>query len=208
MTVRAFLPHPLPLPKAKGLSLQHRLFVSEYLANGFNATKAAVSAGYKARNADVVGPRLLRSVGIAKAVQARMDARIEKAELTADRVLEELRRLAFSDPRGFYHVDGRPKAMHELTAEQASCIASVEVILKNVEAGDGHIDRLHKLKTWDKPKALEMLAKYFKLLTDVSEVRGRLSVTAVDEMTDEAIVDRLRGLLGKVAPAQIAGAQG
>lgn len=187
------------------MRLQHRLFVAEYLANGFNATKAAESAGYSLKTSYAQGSRLLRDAQVAKAINTRTEARIEKAELTADRVLEELRRLAFVDPRGFYHVDGRPKAMWELTAEQASCIASVEVILKNVEAGDGHIDRLHKLKAWDKPKALEMLAKYFKLLTEVSEVRGRLSITAVDEMSDEQIVDRLRGLLGKVAPAELAG---
>jgi hypothetical protein len=60
----------------------------------------------------------------------------------------------------------------DLTPEQGACLASFEVLIKNVEGGDGEQDTIHKFKVWDKVRALEMLAKHFKLVTDHVEVEG------------------------------------
>ena len=72
--------------------------------------------------------------------------------------------------------------MQDLTAEQGACLSSFEVIIKNAAAGDGIVDTIHKIKVWAKTRALEMLAKHFKLLTDVVQF----------ETTDEALL-RLDG---------------
>lgn len=89
------------------------------------------------------------------------------AELTPDRVLEELRRLAFSDIRELFDDKGNLRPLHTLTAEQAACIAGVEVVIKNAKAGDNQTDTVHKIKIWDKNRTLEMLAKHFALLIEV-----------------------------------------
>lgn len=39
----------------KKLTPKEKLFISEYLSNGFNATQAAISAGYSKRTAGVIG---------------------------------------------------------------------------------------------------------------------------------------------------------
>ena len=44
-----------------------------------------------------------------------------------------------------------------------------EVVLKKAQSSDGIVDRVHKIKLWDKLKALEMLAKHFALLTEKVE---------------------------------------
>jgi terminase small subunit-like protein len=77
-----------------------------------------------------------------------------------------MRRLAFPNVQDFYHEDGTLKPMHELTREHGSALAQVEVVLKNVTVGDGHIESVYRIRLHDKLKALEMLAKHLALLTD------------------------------------------
>lgn len=69
-------------------------FVEAYLVD-LNATQAARRAGYSARN----GWRLLNTAPVQAAVQAGMAARSRATGITAERVLEELAKVAFSDLR-------------------------------------------------------------------------------------------------------------
>lgn len=121
--------------------------------------------------------------GRKKGTPNRKTAAIVKAlarseQLTAERVLEELRRLSFSNVQDIFDEQGNLRPIQTLTREQASCIASLEVIKKNAEAGDGHIDVVHKLKVWDKTRSLEMLAKHFALLIERVELSGESDLLA------------------------------
>lgn len=150
-------------------------FVAEYLID-LNATQAAIRAGYSRSNADKIGPELLGKKGVMAAVAQGKARQLEKAELSATRVLEEMRRCAFVDLRSFFDEQGNMKPVTALTAEQGAALASFEVIIKNAEAGDGQTDRIHKFKVWDKTKNLENLAKHFALLTE------HVTVTADNEL--------------------------
>lgn len=154
-------------------------FVAEYLVD-YNATQAAIRAGYSPRTAQEQGSRLLSHVMVAAAVEAGKSRLLERADLSATRVLEEIRRLALSNVQDLFDEHGNLKPIHLLTRDQAACIASLEVIKKNAEAGDGHMDIVHKLKVWDKTRVLEMAAKHFRLLADVIRVED-----------DAGLIDRL-----------------
>jgi hypothetical protein len=67
--------------------------------------------------------------------------KLARNALTADRVLEEYRRLAFADIRTFFDADGNLKPIQDLDDDQTAGLASLEVIIKNAEAGDGHTTR-------------------------------------------------------------------
>lgn len=153
------------------LNDRQQRFVTEYLKD-LNATEAAIRAGYSVKTAKQIGSRLLTQVDVAAAIAAATAKRLSSADLTATRVLEEMRRLAFSDLRSLFDDKGNLRPIHTLTAEQAACIAGMEVIVKNAQAGDGHTDTIHKIKCWDKPKTLEMLGKHFALLIERVELRG------------------------------------
>ena len=156
------------------MSPRQERFALEYLIDS-NATQAAIRAGYSKRTAKVTGCRLLTNVNVAGAI-AESKARIaDRAELTAQRVLEEIRRLAFCDARQFFDEAGNLKPLTALTAADGSVLAGFEIINKNAEAGDGVIDTVHKIKLWDKTRALEMAAKYFGLLTEKIEHSGEVS---------------------------------
>lgn len=155
------------------LTPKQQRFVAEYLID-LNATQAAIRAGYSAKTANQQGPRLLVNAGIAAAVAAGASKQIKSADLTAARVLEEYRRLAFMDARDFYDDRGNVKPLSELTPEQTSALAGIEVIVKNAKAGDGAVDEIHKIRLWDKTKALDSLAKHFGLLKESVNHSGEI----------------------------------
>jgi phage terminase small subunit len=159
------------------MTSRQQRFVSEYLID-LNATQAAIRAGYSAKAADREGSRLLSKPEIAIQIAAGKSRQLESAELTAARVLEELRRLAFIDLRSFFDAAGNFKPIAELTPEQGAALAGFEVIKKNATAGDGLVDTIHKFKVCDKTRALDMLARHFKLLTDVIQVQDEAGLIA------------------------------
>lgn len=146
-------------------------FVAEYLIDG-NATRSAKTAGYHPKMA----AKLVAIGSIKTAIKAGQDALLEKVGITAERVLREMGRLAFSDVSRLFNADGSLKSLSELTPDDSACIAGLEVIIKNAEAGDGHTDKVHKIKVWDKSKNLEMLGKHFNLFKEQVEHSGTLEI--------------------------------
>lgn len=71
------------------LTAKQARFVAEYLVD-LNATQAAIRAGYSAKTANQVGPRMLVNVGIAAAIAEKAADATEKLDLSAARVLRGL----------------------------------------------------------------------------------------------------------------------
>lgn len=156
------------------LSPKVERFVAEYLID-LNATQAAIRAGYSEKTADVQGPRLLGNARVRAAVAVGQSKRLITAEVKAERVLRELARIAFNDARSFFDANNiRP--VSELDDDQGAVIAGFEVLKKNVAAGDGHVDTIHKFKLCDKLKALEILAKHLGLLKEIIEHQGKVTL--------------------------------
>ena len=150
-------------------------FVAEYLID-LNATQAAIRAGYSQKNAQSIGYQLLQKTPVQVAIQAGQTKQLAGAELSAARVLEEIRRLAFADARDIYDDHGNLKPMSEWSPEAAATVSGIETIVKNAKAGDGVTDTVLKVRRWDKPKALECLAKHFGLLTERVQHSGELRI--------------------------------
>lgn len=158
-----------------GLNPKRRKFVSEYLKD-CNGTQAAIRAGYSPRTANEQAAELLAIPSIRAAVDEKLAALYARNELTVDRVLEEWRRIGFSDLRTFFRDDGNLKSMKELTPEQGAALAGTEVIIKNAAAGDNHQDTVHKIKLHDKVRVLEMMGKRFGLLTERMDHHGEITI--------------------------------
>src|SRR3954451_14829156 len=145
-------------------------FVAEYLVD-LNATQAAIRAGYSAATASEPASRLLANVKVAAAIAEAQAARSRRTEMTADRVVLELARVAFGDPRrvmswGPGGVKLRPSA--ELAEEEAAIVAEVgETTTK--EGGT------LRLKTVDKLGALRLLGQHLGMFgerADAGTVAG------------------------------------
>lgn len=156
------------------MNAKQQRFVAEYLID-LNGTQAAIRAGYSPKSAEVNSSRLLRNAKVAAAVAEGKAKQLSKADLSAVRVLEEIRRVGMSDIRKLFDSTSNLKQITELSDEEAATIASVEVVRENVKSGDGHVDTVHKVKLWDKIRSLEMLAKHFGLLIDKLEHSGEVT---------------------------------
>jgi phage terminase small subunit len=149
-------------------------FCLEYVKDG-NATQAYIRAGYSEKGAGQSAERLLRNAEI-KARIADLQERIaSRLEITAERVLRETARLAFSDPRKFFNADGSLKPITELDDDTAAALASFESVEKAVPGGEGATEQIRKFKVWDKAAALGLLGRHLKLFTEKLEVSGDLA---------------------------------
>ena len=158
-------------------------FVAQYLANGLNATKAAIAAGYSKRTAQEQGSRLLSNVMVSAEIAGRTRDRMERLEVTADLVVQEIAKMAFFDPRKLFNGDGSLKLITEIDDQSAASIAGFEVC----ELFDGTGDQKHaygllkKVKLADKSKNLEMLGRYLKLFSaDREDPANAITTIIVD----------------------------
>lgn len=160
------------------LTAKQRRFVDEYLID-LNATQAATRAGYSARTANEQGARLLANVSVAAALSEAIKARSNRTGITADRVLQELGRIAFFDIRRLYTETGALKQPHELDDDAAAVLAGIDVVEMaggmKVDGREGvsHVPMYtKKAKIPDKVAALNLAMRHLGMLTDKTELSG------------------------------------
>jgi len=153
--------------KERPLTPKQQMFVREYLVD-LNAKQAAIRAGYSAKTAEEQSYQLIRKTSVQRAIQAGMDKRAVSVDISATRVLNEIAKLAFFDPRKLLNDDGTPKRVHELDDETAAAVAGIEIVTKGND-DLGYADIL-KIKLADKSKNLELLGRHLKLFTDKIEI--------------------------------------
>lgn len=142
-------------------------FVREYVVD-FNGTQAAIRAGYAEAGANTTAARLLANPRIAPEIRKAVERRARRTEVSADRVVTELARIGFVDPRLLLDEEGRLRPVSEWGDDLAGAIASIEV--EELFEGRGedreHIGRLKKIRLWDKNRALDVLAKHTGVYRD------------------------------------------
>ena len=151
------------------LTPKQKLFIREYCRD-LNATRAAIAAGYSKNGARVQAHRLLANANISAEIATLTQKTCTKLEISAEKVLQELARLAFLDPRKFYNENGGLKRITELDDDTAACLAGMEV----QEIGGDDEEKqptvlCRKIKFADKGANLERLGRYLKLFTDKVE---------------------------------------
>jgi phage terminase small subunit len=157
---------------------KQRLFVAEYITD-LNATRAAERAGYSKKTARQMGQENLSKPVISEAIAKATAERFQKLEITAEKVLQELAKLGFFDPRKLFNADGSPKPLHELDDATASAVAGFDVIELFEGTGDQKksVGIMKKFRLADKGQNLERLGRHLKLFTDKVEHSGKLGFT-------------------------------
>ena len=140
------------------LTSKQRQFVQEYLLD-YSASAAARRAGYSKHTARVIGFENLTKPAIAAEISRVVEEKKRFADITRERVLEEMRRLAFAQTTDMVELKGGwvvIKDTASLTTEQKSAISQIR------QKKDGEIE----VKFYDKQKALDSLAKYLGIFSD------------------------------------------
>ncbi len=171
-----------------GLNERHEFFVREYVRD-FNATQAYIRAGFSARGhaAEVNAGRLLRKAEVKAAIARRWGAGLQAADLSIERVMREIARIALLDIRRLYDENGDIRPLHTLGDDEAAAISSIEsTTSRSLEAASSEnpddvktIERvLKKLKVHDKLSALTLAMRHHGMLNDSVKISGSVE-TAV-----------------------------
>jgi len=162
------------------------LFVKEYLVD-LNATAAARRAGYSEKTAKSIGQENLTKPDIAAAIAEATKKNLDGLDVTTERVLKELARIAFADIRPMFDEDGHLRPMLDLDEDTVRMIGSVEVTKeRSYKRGEDDVitEYITKVRPWDKLGALNTLAKHLRLTTE-SRVEHTADVTLIELLTGE-----------------------
>jgi phage terminase small subunit len=135
-------------------------FVKQYLVD-LNATQAAIRAGYSAKTAYSIGQENLKKPEIANAIQAEMDKRASRTEITADYVLNGIREVAERCLERAPVMEGRGDDRRQIVDEEGRHVWTFDSTGAN--------------------KAFELLGKHLRLFTDKVEHTGGVSLTVSPE---------------------------
>lgn len=162
--------------KAKGLTPLQERFVGEYLID-LNATQAAIRAGYSARAANALAPRILRYPAVARAISLGKAKVLRKLEVTQTDVVQRLAQVAYANITDLVHEENgriRYRRLHEVRPEVIPAISGIEPIYD----GEGNITD-YKLLFDGRLTALRELAKH------TGAVEGGGIEVTVAEMIEE-----------------------
>jgi phage terminase small subunit len=126
--------------------------------------------------------QLISKAKIQKAIQAHMDRRAERLELTPDKVLQEIMKIAFIDPGDLFDpITGEMRKINDIPEDARRAIAAMDI--EHTKFG---LKKSMKLN--DKLKALELLGRHMKMFKE------QLQVTVTFEQMVMASMDEVKEL--------------
>mgnify|MGYP000211961740 FL=1 len=162
------------------LTEKQRLFCIYYIKN-FNATLAAIKAGYSKDNASSIGYQLLQKTTVRNEIQRLKELKKQAIMLSEDDIVERYMKIAFADMTDFVEFGeeeeivigefGPIKIENEETGEKEYLKTKVNKIkFKDSNQVDGGLicevsqgRNGTKIKLEDRQKALDWLANYFMM---------------------------------------------
>lgn len=158
------------------LNQRQRTFINEYLKS-FNATQAAIAAGYSEKTAYSIGSENLKKPEIA----AELERIYRESTMSADEVLFHLTQIArgdFSDLTDRFGDLDMEKAIELGKSNLIKKVKRKTIVTANDESGDGSDILESEIEAYDRLKALELLAKYHDLI-------NKSTIKMVDEAYQE-----------------------
>lgn len=147
--------------KATGLNMQQELFCQIMVSQApyFNASKAAVKAGYT--NNHRIGNRLTENPAVKARIDELRKAAAIRTNIVFDDIINEYAKMAFFDPSEVYNEEGEMIPVNEFPARALSNIGGIDVEeifegfgkekyrigeLKKVRFNDNRITALDRLR--------------------------------------------------------------
>jgi phage terminase small subunit len=181
----------------KKLTPKQEQFCLEYIID-FNATQAAIRAGYSKKTAYSIGQQNLKKLEIMQYLAVLKDERQERARKSADEVLEEIENVGFSrvnntvewNESGIAFI----KNSDEIEDKDAAAIESIQVTEKYAGKGeDMHPILQTKVKLHPKIPALTLLAKHHNLIKEQPILQGDWEITWKPPQQPTSKSDEKRG---------------
>ncbi len=142
------------------LTPKQKRFCQEYVID-LNGTQAAIRAGYSENSAQEIASENL-SKPIVKSYVEKLQQEISKrTEITADMVVNEIAKLAFSNQQDYIEDGNDIKDISKIDRDKAAAVESIQTTTSTTK--DGTTTVSVKIKQHSKVQALEQLAKHLGL---------------------------------------------
>lgn len=183
------------------LTKKQQAFVNAYIVNGFNATQAAIMAGYSQHTASVIGYENLTKPQI----QAEINAYFDNYAMSAREVLARLTQIARGDITDVLDERGN---LDLQAAQDNNATGLIKRVKNKTVTGEDRDYFETEIDVYDKLEALKTLAKYHKLLTDrilvddwrsmaIADIRaGRVAYEALADAFDDSLAAELFAAAG------------
>lgn len=171
-------------------------FVAEYGVDQ-NGTQAAIRAGYSPKTARSIAHENLTKPDIREAIAEAEAERFQRLDITADRVLEEMARLAFSDMGVFLRFDADGAAYLDLSALPPGATRLIRKITQEVvfggegEGEEGRRVLKTRIELHDKRPALEKLGQHLGLWRSEESGQPPDGITLLGHFTNAQIMEAL-----------------
>lgn len=137
------------------LTDKQRRFCEEYVVD-WNATRAAITAGYSKKTARQIATTTLSKVYIQDYINEIQKDLSKLSGVTALRNILELKKIAYASIAQFKDDWMTEKEFNELSEEQLACISDIQYQTKTTGEAT---ETIVKFKLHDKQKAIEILNK-------------------------------------------------
>jgi len=163
-------------PEAIGLTEKQRRFCEEYIVD-LNGTQAAIRAGYTKTSSSTQASVLMSNRKCIKYISYLKVQRARRLEVSQDRIVQELARIAYHDKRTFYTNNNEAVPLSEITDDQQTAIQSIKFRTVQVEVPQEQIDGTYKMvkvparevssyQFYDRRDALRMLGHHCGMSLD------------------------------------------
>ena len=148
-----------------GLHVADEKFVHEWLGNGYNTKRAFLKTWPDSgkSTASAKGTAKLKEPAIAAYAEEVIQGHLDQYDVTEDSIIGELANIAFLDIGDLLDPDGSLIGnLNDLPEKVRRAVSGI------TESQEGKC----RVSLCNKEKALELLAKYKKLLTELHEITG------------------------------------
>ena len=165
-------------------------FIQEYLVD-LNASGAARRAGYSAHTATEQGCELLSKPHVQAQVALAEAERAERTQITAEKALVEIARLAFVDATSILAADGTLLPVQDWPIAVKKAVTAVKV------RTDATGTTITEVKIADKSKMLTLLARHLGLISD-----RRDSATDISDLLKSVLLELHEHSQARTAPPE------
>ena len=151
-------------------SILQESFVTNLLAN-LNQTDAYRKAGYKSKAPEVCAIQLLRNIKVIARLKYLRNELAKKTGVTAEMVIEELKRVGFSNIQDYIEEDNSVTDLSKIPRVVAAAVESVQTDIRHDSGdSDGYTEKV-KFKLHSKIAALDKLCLHLGLFERDNEQR-------------------------------------
>jgi phage terminase small subunit len=167
---------------------RHEVFCREF-AIFRNGTRAYMKAFPRAsvKTAGANAHELLKKTEIKERVTAITADRLDALDVTHERIVQEVAKLAFLDPAEYYDESGCAKPIHEIDPFARAALESVKIKRLDVTPPDSMTKTfvtITEIKHANKKGALELLMRYKEMIKDNVNVNHGGVVGVTDDATN------------------------